>query len=222
MGNWSRHGPLAKKGRWTVIFTKAYALLAQEFPELRRAYVRFPWPHLYEYPISKATIMIEREYQGELTPWSIVIKDPAHPSLQDIGRDLNYATSMPFQEIKHFRRAIRFSRLPRLLRRALWWVGLNWGRQRANYFGTFGVSVYSALQVESLHPLSPLTTTINYGVMTNDGTVDVRIIYDHRVLNGGMVGRMLVRLEQILNSIVLKEVQAVASSASVPAALTVP
>ena len=38
--------------------------------------------------------------------------------------------------------------------------------------------------------------------------VDVRIIYDHRVLNGGMVGRMLVRLEQILNSIVLKEVQA--------------
>ena len=126
------------------------------------------------------------------------------------------------REIKHFRRAIRFSRLPRLLRRALWWVGLNWGRQRANYFGTFGVSVYSALQVEALHPLSPLTTTINYGVMTNDGTVDVRIIYDHRVLNGGMVGRMLVRLEQILNSIVLKEVQAVASSASVPAALTVP
>ena len=29
--------------------------------------------------------------------------------------------------------------------------------------------------------------------MTNDGTVDVRIIYDHRVLNGGMVRRMLVR-----------------------------
>ena len=85
-------------------------------------------------------------------------------------------------------------------------MGLNWGRQRANYFGTFEVSVYSALQVESLHPLSPLTTTINYGVLTNDGTVDVRIIYDHRVLNGGMVGRMLVRLEQILNSIVLKEV----------------
>ena len=45
--------------------------------------------------------------------------------------------------------------------------------------------------------------------MTNDGTVDVRIIYDHRVLNGGMVGRMLVRLEQILNSIMRKEIQAV-------------
>ena len=51
--------------RWTAIFTKAFALVAEEVPQLRRAYVKFPWPHLYEYPTSKANIMIERDYQGE-------------------------------------------------------------------------------------------------------------------------------------------------------------
>ena len=71
--------------------------------------------------------------------------------------------------------------------------GSQLGASASQLFWHFGVSVYSALQVEALHPLSPLTTTINYGVMTNDGTVAVRIIYDYRVLNGGMVGRMLVR-----------------------------
>ena len=121
MGNWSWHGPLARNDRVGPPYSpRPTQLLAQEFPELRRAYVKFPGPHLYEYRISKATIMIERDYPGERTPWSIVIKDPAHLTLQDIGRDLNYATSMPFEEIKHFRRAIRFSRLPWQLRRALW------------------------------------------------------------------------------------------------------
>ena len=28
--------------QWTAIFAKAYALTAREFPELRRAYVKFP------------------------------------------------------------------------------------------------------------------------------------------------------------------------------------
>jgi hypothetical protein len=67
--------------------------------------------------------------------------------------------------------------------------------------------VYSALNAESLHPLSPLTTLLNYGVMTGEGVLDVRIIYDHRVLDGATVARALGRLEEILNSVILEEVQ---------------
>jgi hypothetical protein len=95
--------------------------------------------------------------------------------------------------------------LPRPLRRALWWVGLNWGRQRANYFGTFGLSVYSALKAESLHPLSPVTTLLNYGPISPGGDVDVRIIYDHRVMDGATVARVLGRLEEILNTVIVEE-----------------
>src|SRR5674476_1417868 len=50
-------GPLAAaraacrdRPQWTAIFAKGYALVAREFPDLRRAYLKIPWPHLYEYP----------------------------------------------------------------------------------------------------------------------------------------------------------------------------
>src|SRR5438132_10843399 len=50
---------------WSAIFTKAYARVASALPELRRAYVKFPWSHLYEYPVSVACIAFERDYCGE-------------------------------------------------------------------------------------------------------------------------------------------------------------
>jgi pyruvate/2-oxoglutarate dehydrogenase complex dihydrolipoamide acyltransferase (E2) component len=59
--------------------------------------------------------------------------------------------------------------------------------------------------------LSPLTSLLNYGVMNADGTVDVRIIYDHRVMNGATVARALTRLEEILNTKVLEEVLTLAA-----------
>jgi hypothetical protein len=199
-----------ERPRWTTLFPKGYALMAQEFPEFRRAYVKIPWPHLYEYPASNATVIIEREYDGEPGLFSISIKDPARQPLREIGRQLDHASTAPVAEIKDFRRTIHFTHLPRPLRRAFWWICLNIGRQRGNYFGTFGVSVYSALQAESLHPLSPLTTLLNYGVISSDGIVDVRIIYDHRVMDGATVARALGRLEQILNAAVKDEVSATA------------
>lgn len=198
--------------RWTAIFTKAYALMAREFPEFRRAYVKLPWHHLYEYPDSNATVIIEREYKGEPGLFSISIKEPARQSLREIGRQLEYGSTAPVESIKDFRRAMNFARLPKPIRRTLWWICLNWGRQRGNYFGTFGVSVYSALQAELLHPLSPLTTLLNYGVMSSDGMLDVRIIYDHRVMNGATVARALGGLEEILNTVILDEVRALAKA----------
>jgi hypothetical protein len=192
------------------MFTKGYALMAREFPEFRRAYVKLPWHHLYEYPQSNATIIVEREYRGEAGLFSISIKEPARQSLREIGQQLEYGSTAPVESIKDFRRTMTFARLPKPIRRALWWICLNWGRQRGNYFGTFGVSVYSALNAESLHPLSPLTTLLNYGVMSSDGVLDVRIIYDHRVMNGATVARALARLEEILNSVILEEVRALA------------
>jgi hypothetical protein len=198
--------------RWTAIFTKAYGLVAEEFPELRRAYIKIPWAQLYEYPTSRANILIERDYKGEAAILPVSIKDPAHTPLQEIGRRIEYASTTPVKEIKDFRRWTQFARLPVGVRRVFWWVGLNWGRQRGNYFGTFGVSVYSALKAESLHPLSPATTVLNYGVMSDDGVLDVRIIYDHRVMNGATVARVLGRLEEILNTVMIEEVQALEKS----------
>ncbi|MGI8526505.1 MAG: hypothetical protein ACR2K5_10090 [Pseudolabrys sp.] len=196
-----------ERPQWTAIFTKAYALASDEFPALRRAYVAFPWPRLYEYPISTASIAFERDYQGEPSLFFHLFKDPAARSLTDLGREIRRVANAPIAEIKEFRRALYIAGLPRPLRRLAWWVGLNLGRQRGNHFGTFGVSVYSALSAESLHPLSPLTTLLNYGVIGDDGSVDVRIVYDHRVMDGATIARVLARLGEILTGPLVDEIK---------------
>jgi hypothetical protein len=192
--------------KWTAIFVKAFALVAEEVPELRRAYVKIPWPHLYEYPTSKAGVMIEREYRGEPALCPVSIKDPARQPLSAIGEVIQHAATTPIDKFKEFQRWKRLTLAPRPLRRLLWWIGLNVGRQRGNFFGTFGVSVYSALNAESLHPLSPLTALLNYGVIDRDGGLEVRIMYDHRVMDGATVARALGRMEEILNSVIVEEI----------------
>jgi hypothetical protein len=199
--------------QWTAIFAKAYALTAREFPELRRAYVKIPWPQLYEYPVSTANIAFERDYRGEPGLFSLWIKDPAERSLAELQELIGYGATAPIEEVKDFRRSLWVSSLPRPLRRLLWWIGLNVGRQRGNYFGTFGVSVYSALNAESLHPLLPLTVVMNYGVIADDGKVDVRIIYDHRVMDGATVARALAKMEQVLNGPIVDELRTLEKAA---------
>jgi hypothetical protein len=188
-----------ERPQWSAIFIKAYAVVAQEMPVLRRAYIRVPWPHLYEYSSVSASLMIEREYDGDHGLFSMLIKNAGGRSLTELRDLIRIGTDAPLDSIKDFRRALRIAGWPRLLRRVVWWIGLNIGRQRGNYFGTFGLSVYSALNVDSLHPLSPLTTVLNYGHIGDDGRVNVRIIYDHRVMDGADVARALTRLEEVLN-----------------------
>jgi len=196
-----------ERPRWTAIFAKAYGLASAEFPVLRRAYVKIPRPQLYEYPTSAVSIMFERDYRGEPGLFSHLIKDPDRLPLADLNGAIGRIADAPVEEVKDFRRQLRLAGLPRPLRRLLWWIALNSGRQRGNYFGTFGLSVYSALNAESLHPLSPLTTLLNYGVIAGAGTVDVRIMYDHRVMDGATVARVLARLEEILNGPVVAELK---------------
>ena len=90
------------------------------------------------------------------------------------------------------------------------------GGSGARYFGTFQLSVYSGLGAESLNPLTPLTTLLNYGPIGEDGSVTVRIHYDHRVMDGANVARALERFEKILNDEVADEVKNLAQSGAVP------
>ena len=71
--------------------------------------------------------------------------------------------------------------------------------------GTFGVSVYSGLGAESFNHYTPLTTTLTYGVIGADGSVPVRVIYDHRVMDGTTGARILTDLESVLNRDMVRE-----------------
>lgn len=194
---------------WTALFIKAFALVAAEMPELRRAYVKLPWGHLYEYPVSVASLAVERDHDGEKGVFFGRIRQPERMSLEDLTAAIRHLQSVPVTEHKEFRQALRLSRLPWLVRRLAWYLGLNWGRQRARHFGTFGVSVYSGLGAESLKPISPVNT-LNYGVIAPDGAVDVRLTYDHRVMDGATVARALARLEEVMTTVILAELAGVA------------
>jgi hypothetical protein len=198
------------KPSWPSIFAKAYALVAEDDPVLRRAYVKLPSPRLYEYPSSTVSLVVEREHEGEMIVLTLLIFDVAQQSLMRITDTVRHAKTAPIDSIRSFRRMLDLARWPTPIRLAIWWLGLNIGRQRGNYFGTFGLTVYSGLGAESLHPISPLTGVLNYGVIGDDGRVAVRIMYDHRVLDGSQVARTLERIEQKLNGPILDELKSLA------------
>jgi hypothetical protein len=193
---------------WCAIFMKAYGFVAQAWPELRRAYLPFPWPHLYEHPINVASLAVERPFGDANAVFFAQVRSPEKLGLAELDARLRAFKEQPFDKVAAFRRFLRVGRLPRPLRRLIWWIGLNaWGRKRARYLGTFGITVYAGLGAASLHPLSPLTTALNYGVIGADGGVDVRIMYDHRTLDGGTVARALADLERVLNGAILTELR---------------
>ena len=82
------------------------------------------------------------------------------------------------------------------------------GVKRSKRFGTFGLSSYGALGAEQIHPISPLTTTLTYGPIDPlTGRVIVKLIYDHRVLDGAYVARRLRDVEDVLNGPILDELR---------------
>ncbi|QJX01134.1 hypothetical protein [Frigoriglobus tundricola] len=192
---------------WCALFTKAYALVAREVPELRRAYLAHPWARLYQHADSIASVAVERQFGREAGVFFAHLPRPDATPLPELEAALRWHKETPVPTAFGF--ALRFYRVPRPLRRFLWWYLLNVrGSRKAEFLGTFGVSVYSGLGAESLHPLSPLTTTLNYGVIGPDGRVPVRVVYDHRALDGGTVARALGRLEEVLNGEIHRELVA--------------
>lgn len=200
---------------WCVLFTKAYAMVAAEYPELRRAYLSFPWARLYEHGTNIASVAVERTYQGEPGVFFGHIHSPELLSIADLEKQLKHFKEDPIDSVADFQSTLAVCRWPKPIRRLAWWYLTHArGYRKATWMGTFGVSVYSSLGAESLHPLSPLTTTLNYGVIHDNGDVMVRVIYDHRALDGSTIARTLARLEEVLNHEILAELRNVHAASS--------
>jgi hypothetical protein len=193
---------------WSAIFTKAYAAVTAATAPLRRCYLSFPVPRLYQHPINVTSIPVERRFGDEDAVFFVHMRQPERLALTEIDGRLRYWKDAPLERVAAFRRVLRLSRLPLPLRRFLWWVGLNVsGRKRAHYMGTAGITTYGGLGAASLHPLTLLTTTLNYDIIGPDGVVDVRLTYDHRVVDGSTVARALADLEHVLTHEIVAELR---------------
>jgi hypothetical protein len=193
---------------WCSLFIRTYGLVATRWPELRSAYMPWPWPHFYEHPHSVAAVAIERRLGDENGVFFAHIRAPENQSLEVIESHLTRFKNEPIEQMALFRRILKTSRLPLLLRRLVWWYGLyTSGYRRACHFGTFGISVVSALGASGLDLCTPLTTGLNYGVLTSAGDLDVRLTYDHRAFDGGTAARVLADMEAELRGTILAELR---------------
>jgi len=192
---------------WAAIFVKAFSLVAKEQPELRTLYAKWPWPSFYELPKNIAMVAIARVEDGQdcVLPQKVPSADEL--PLAEVDAQIRHAKEAPIDEVPAFRKILRVTRLPLPLRRLFWSVGLNFGRQRANWFGNFGVTSVAAYGAGELHALSPGPYIVSYGVVAPDQTIDVVIRWDHRIADAALVAKVLTRLEQVLNTEIAAELR---------------
>lgn len=193
---------------WAAIFVKAFALVAKEQPILRTLYVKWPVPAFYELPRSVAMVAIARTEDGQDCVLPQKVMAPDAMSLAEVDALIRHAKEAPIEEVAAFRKILRATRLPLPLRRLFWAVGLNFGRQRANYFGSFGVTSVAAYGPGQLHAVSPGPFVLSYGVERPDQTIEVVLRWDHRVTDAAPMAKALNRLEQVLNGEIAAELRA--------------
>jgi hypothetical protein len=192
---------------WAAIFVKAFALVAREQAILRTLYVKWPRPVFYELPRSVAMVAIARDVDGEHCVLPQRITAPDEIPLGELDALIRRAKEAPIDEVPAFRKMLRATRLPLPLRRLLWAVGLNLGRHRAKFFGSFGVTSVAAFGPGALHALSPGPFLLSYGVLGADQRLEVVLRWDHRVTDAAPMAAALSRLEQVLNGEIAAEIR---------------
>jgi hypothetical protein len=210
----ARH-QLTPKPSWFAVFLKAYALVAEQRDELRRSFLSFPRARLHQHKCNVASLAVARQIADEHGVLLLQIRHPERLPLSKIDEAIRRARTEPLEQFADFRRQLRVSRLPWPLRRLAWWMCFHMsGDWRARYAGTFGVTGTAALGSTPLHLLSPMASTLTYGVFAEDGSAPVQLFFDHRVLDGAQASLALEHLERMLHESLLTELRGSARRAA--------
>jgi hypothetical protein len=204
---------------WAALMVKAMALVCRDTPALRRAFLPFPWAHLYQHPYTVASIVIERGWRGESGVFFDQIHRPETLSLQEIDQQIRGMKFAPVERVGGYRRIIRFTKWPTLLRRLVYRLTLyTSGRMRAKYFGTFSINSIPAPRTEIMQSVTALTLSLYYGYIEPNGDVLFQVLWDHRVTDGLPIRRMLDELALTLNGEIVVELQAGSQGRALPSA----
>ncbi|MGD0851036.1 acyltransferase [Bradyrhizobium sp.] len=198
---------MAQPPGFAAIFVKAFCLVAKDEPVLRTLYAKWPWPHFYELPRNVGAVAIARVEDGEDCVLPQKVTAPEELPLAQVDALIRHAKDAPVSEVPAFRKILFTTRLPLPLRRLIWLVGINFGRQHANYFGNVAVTSVAAYGAGELHALSPGPYILSYGVVGPDQSIDVVIRWDHRVTDAALIAKVLTRLEQVLNTEIAAELR---------------
>lgn len=191
---------------WSLLFMRAYALAAIEFPELRQTLISWPWRHLHQHSHAMANLTVSRTFRGQQWLFFAPLETPEKLTLLELQGLLNRYREEPVEIV--FKNQVRFAQYPRLVRRVLWWFRFNWSaRKRIKRLGTFALTTLAGQGVTILDPRAPVTSTLTYGPLDQAGKCEVIIAYDHRVMDGKLVATILERLEEILQGPIVDEME---------------
>ena len=206
--------------KWTSLMIKAYSIVAARRPVLRRSYMTFPWARFYEHSRSIASVNVARRVGDEDIVLQALIKSPESRSLIEIDDILRHHMETPVAELDCYVRARRLSLVPSPFRRFIMWAALNViGRQRCQNFGTFGITSVAEQGAGVLNVPLMGTSLLHYGLMDDEGSLDVRLAFDHRVLDALPAAQALAELEDVLLGEILEEVEALPLGALRPVVL---
>lgn len=196
------------KPSWYAIFAKAYGIVARATPVLRTSFMTFPWQRLYEHPFNVVTFNVERIWQGENVILQAHVRRPEARTLAALDERVRYFKEAPLENIKCFRNALRLGKMPWPLRRFMMWGTLNvFGRRRAHNFGTFSMTSVASSGAGLLYVTPLLTTTLHYSLFDEHGNLEMRLMFDHRVVDGATVARALADFDDVLHGEILAELR---------------
>lgn len=196
---------------WYPVLLKGFALAAMTVPDLRRSLSTVPYRRLYEHACTVAAISAERELADGPAVLVFQVRRPEITPLSVIDAKFRLAKLAPVSDLGEFRRMLRLARLPLPLRRLAWWLGLRVSpRWREKYFGTFGVTSSITAGGSIISPIAPLPVVWTFGPVDDDGSLLLRLTFDHRVLDGVAASRGLVAAEAAIRGPVLEELRSLA------------
>jgi hypothetical protein len=213
-GNWTVNVAAAAAARkrahppvgWGAIWVKAMAIAARKWPELRSAFLPYPWPHIYLHPHAVATLVVEREWNGRPAVFFDQVQRPETLALAELDIILKGLRRRPVESVGGYRRLVRFSRLPWIIRRPVWSFALRWsGRLRSRYFGTYSVHSFPVRGAQVMQSTTPISFSLIYGFPDAGGNVLVQLMMDHRIVDGLTAHRIVRAIEAAMKEDIVAE-----------------
>lgn len=197
----------AERISWTMLFIKAFGMVARETPELRQTFIPGLFPRIYQHGFSIATLALTRIVDEREQLFFPRFDQPDRLSLTELQHHLREVQEHPVKEL--FGDHLRIQKYPWLIRRIV--IGLRFyfhGRKRVKRFGTFGLTTLAGQNTTIQKPICPVPYLMTYGPMDEKNRSTLTVSYDHRLLDGMQMARVLAQIESVINGQLANEVAA--------------
>lgn len=192
----------------TAILLKAIGIAQRAHPDSRS--ILLPWGRVVTLGHIVAGFTVERFVRTHPAVFLGTIESPDIKPLEQIMSELQQYSECSITEHPQLEIERRFSEMPWLFRRLVFWLGLNFPAFRIRHMGaSFGLTSLGKYGVKALTGPCVCTSTFGVGAVEDrpavlNGKVIVRptmtlsLLFDHRVIDGAAAARFLRDVKELV------------------------